>query len=55
MLFFVKKNNQDSAKNILFKQEVNDEDEALTEMQLLYVVETKQCSSLCCMNALFFY
>jgi hypothetical protein len=55
MLLFVKKNKQDSAKNILFKQEVNDGAVVLTEKELLYVVETKQSSSLCCMNAWFFY
>lgn len=55
MLLFVKKNKQDSAKNILFKQEVNDGDVALTEIGLLYVVETKECSSSYCMDAQFFY
>jgi hypothetical protein len=50
MPLFVKKNKRNAAKNILFKQEVNDGDMAVTGKNIQYVVETKGCSSLYCMG-----
>lgn len=40
MVLFVKENKQDLAKNILFKQEVNEVDGELTVSCTQYVVET---------------